>query len=200
MHYHRQVIGIVVGVLAIVGGSIIIQNRQSGLESGAVEVQFDDITVHSEPSILGEGYKLFIHPLHGFSVEYPEELDITTFDESEGGETVIFQSLDDESVPLEEKVGFQIFISPFEEDSILTLERIREDLPFATIEELVEVVIGTETEQVTPALLFWSEDLTIGRTREVWFVHDNYLYEITTFAHMDMLLADILSTWSFNEE
>lgn len=200
MHYHKQVIGIVVVTLVILGGSFFILNRQSDLEDSTPSYQFDYTTVSSDTLILGEGYKRFTHPLYGFSIEYPEELDITTFDEEEGGETVIFQSREDESVALEEKVGFQIFVSPFEEDSVLTLERIREDLPFATIEEPLEVIIGTKTGQNTSALLFWSEDSAIGRTREVWFVHENYLYEITTFAHLDTLLADILSTWSFNIE
>ena len=200
MHYHKQVIYIVVGILAIVGGSFFIFNRQSDLEDSVPGYQFDYTTISSDTLILGEGYKRFTHPLYGFSVEYPEELDITTFDEGEGGETIIFQSREDESVELEEKVGFQIFVSPFEEDSVLTLERIREDLPFAIIEEPVEVIIGKKTGIDIQALVFWSEDPAIGRTREVWFVHDNYLYEVTSFAHLDTLLAGILSTWNFNME
>lgn len=200
MNYRKQVIVIVVGTAVILGGVFFLQSQKSGLEDSTPSYQFNYTTVSSDTDILGEGYKRFTHPKYGFSVEYPEELDITAFDESGGGETVIFQSREDESVALEEKVGFQIFISPFEEDSVLTLERIREDLPFATIEEPVEVIIGTKMAQNVPALLFWSEDPTIGRTREVWFVHDNYLYEITSFAHMDTLLADIFSTWTFNVE
>ena len=198
MHYHRQVIGIVVVTFAMVGGSFFILNRQNDLEDSTQSYQFDYTTVSPEANILGEGYQRFTHPLYGFSVEYPKELDVTAFEEDDDGETVVFMAREDRSVTLEDKVGFQIFISPFEEDLPLTLERIREDLPFATIEEPVEVVIGTKTEHTTQALIFWSFDTTIGRTREVWFTNDNYLYEITSFAHMDTLLADILSTWSFN--
>jgi len=200
MHDHIKIVGVIVGTLIILGGSFFIQSRQSDVGDSVPSYQFDYTTVSSDTLILGEGYKRFTHPLYGFSVEYPEELDITTFEEDEHSETVVFRTPEDESVSLEEKIGFQIFISPFEEDSILTYERIREDLPFATIEDPVEVVIGTKTGQETQALLFWSEDPTIGRTRELWFVYNSNLYEVTTFAHLDNFLASILTTWNFNQE
>lgn len=197
MNYRKQIV-IAIGLVLTLGGGFFFLVRENDSGDSVNKFQFDETTVSSKEVVLGEEYKRFTHPVYGFSIEYPKELDITAFEEDEGGETVVFHARENESVVLEEKVGFQIFISPFEEDSVLTLERIREDLPFATIEEPVEVIIGTKAGQNIPALLFWSEDSTIGRTREVWFIHNKYLYEITSFAHMDAILADIFSTLSFS--
>jgi len=148
--------------------------------------QFEE-SVQSAAIVLGEDYQKFTHPDYGFSVEYPQELKIKAFAEDKDSQTIVFQKE-------EEKFGFQIFVSPFEEGEVLTQERILEDLPSAIIEEPQEVIIGDGIH----ALLFWSFDPTIGKTREVWFPYQGYLYEITTYAHLDIWLAQILSTWSFN--
>jgi len=150
----KKVILIVVGGLIIIGGSFYILNQNEEVENSAISYQFEDTTENTDALILGEGYARFTHPEFGFSVEYPKELEVTAFEEEEGAETIVFSTLEDPSVALEDKVGFQIFVSPFEEELVLTLERIREDLPFAKIEEPVNVVIGTKTEQDIQALLF----------------------------------------------
>lgn len=144
--------------------------------------------------ILGEGHIRYTHPTYGFSVEYPEELLAQSFAEKNGGETILFQREgDNPSDPPEGKMGFQIFITPFDEDETLTQERIVEDLPFAVVDEPVEVILADGIH----ALLFWSNDPSLGVTREIWFAHDGNLYEITTYAHLDSFLAKILSTWKF---
>lgn len=142
--------------------------------------------------VLGEGFAKFTHPDYRFSLEYPEDLILERFKEGEGAETIVFQGA---KAREGEKLGFQIFISPYGEDEVLTKERILEDVPGAVIDDAIEVILGDGTQ----ALLFWSESSEVGRTREVWFVHSGQLYEITTYADLDEWLANILSTWSFNE-
>ena len=36
-----------------------------------------------------------------------------------------------------------------------------------------------------------------GDTREVWFIHGGYLYEVTTYKELDIWLAGIMRTWKF---
>jgi len=168
---------------------------------------FEKEEIESPASIFGEDFKKFTHPEHGFSFEYPKELEIQAFKEEEDGEiigeTIVFQQLNFPEVSSQEnseEVGFQIFISPFEDEGgVLTQERVLEDLPFAVIIEPQEVFLGVLAEKEIPALIFWSEDPLIGKTREVWFIHDGYLYEITTYAHLDLWLANTLSTLTFPE-
>lgn len=145
-------------------------------------------SVQTAAIVMGGDYQKFTHPDYGFSVEYPKELKIKAYQEDEDSQTIVFQKPG-------EKLGFQIFISPFEEGAVLTQERILEDLPTAVIDEPQEVVIGNGIH----ALLFWGYDPAIDKTREVWFSHNDQLYEITTYAHLDIWLAEILDTWSFNE-
>ena len=162
--------------------------------------------------ILGEEYTRYSNKKYGFSLEYPENLFPETFNEGEGAETVVFQSIYDEKdaeIATVEKQGFQVFITPIEieiesgggggvevaeRNPVISRESILEDNPTAVVDEPVEVIIGDGIY----ALLFWGYDSAIGKTREVWFVYDNYLYEITTYEHLDTWLAKILSTWSFN--
>ena len=178
----------------------------------AVVFQFKK-DVYSTQSILGEGYQKFTHPIYNFSVEYPDTFITEAFQEVEGGETIVFQTPEadpstDSTSSLQAssgqgKNGFQIFIIPFGEDEVITRERILEDIPFVTIDEPQEVVIGdpsASSGQEIRALLFWSEDPSVGRTRAVWFVHDGNLYEITTYAHLDSWLANVLSSWKFERK
>lgn len=147
---------------------------------------------------LGDNFQRYLNHEYGFSLEYPKSWSAKTFQEENIGKTILFQG--------GEREGFQIFITPFYEglekapqyqrlDDLLTRERILRDLPSAVIEGPMEVLIGPSKN--LRALLFWSEDPLIGRTREVWFVQKGYLYEVTAYAQIDELLAGIMSTFVF---
>ena len=147
---------------------------------------------------VGEGFKKFVHPTIGFSLEYPENLVVNQFNEKENAKSVVFQkSTDDSSLSTEEKTGFQIYALPFDDEGKgLTLEKIKHDLPNVAIEEPVEAFIGEKAGEPKKAWIFWIQNPKIGRTREVWFVDKGYLFEVTTYAHLDLWLAQIMSTWS----
>jgi len=93
----------------------------------------------------------------------------------------------------ESKKSFQIFISPFDEPGPLTKERVKQDLP--------DLIINNPEQRVLKngavALVFFSEESSIGETREIWFVHNGYLYQISTYKELDSLVAKIISTWRF---
>ena len=127
----------------------------------------------------------FTHPKLGFSISYPKELHASEYDEGEGARTILFQKE-------EEQYGFQMFIVPYTEDSI-SAERIKKDIPSGVVDEPQEVVIGDGIL----ATVFWSESSLIGRTREIWFTHGGYLYEVTGYASQDALLAQVLGTLTF---
>jgi hypothetical protein len=38
----------------------------------------------------------------------------------------------------------------------------------------------------------------VGKTYEVWFVHQGTLYEVATYAERAATLTDILATWTFH--
>lgn len=37
----------------------------------------------------------------------------------------------------------------------------------------------------------------MGDTRELWFIHNGYLYEVATYKTLDAWLAGIMQMWQF---
>ena len=179
-------------IVAIVGIFYFFENNLNSKQAQVVE------NANTKNSILGEGFNKFVHPTMGFSFEYPEELKVESFKESDGGETIVFQKRGDQlDWPTEKKTGFQIFVVPFDDEGNgLALEKIKNDLAGITIEEPEEAFIGNNAGQPKKAWIFWIKNPQIGKTREVWFTDGGYLFEITTYEHLDNWLANIMSTWS----
>jgi len=121
-----------------------------------------------------------------FSFEYPKDFTATKFQEGEYGETILVSREGS-------KDSFQIFISSFDEPEPLTKERILQDLPNLVMENSEQRVL----KNGAVALIFFSEESSIGKTREIWFIHNNYLYQISTYKELDGLVANIISTWKF---
>jgi len=132
------------------------------------------------------GWEGYAHPSLPFAFAHSKELVSNTFQDGES-EIVLLQGPD----PNQE---IQIVARAFDEPGPLTVERIQRDVPEMVIDEPQNVLIGSAQ---IPALLFWSTDNSAGRTREVWFVQGGYLYQVTTKAENDELLAGIMETWTF---
>ena len=120
---------------------------------------------------------------YGFSLELPEGTKTSEFQEGEYGDMLLFGD-------------FQIFVSEFDEPGIVTPERIKQDLPAIYIDQPQQVIIGKDRLN---ALIFFSEEESLGRTREVWFVHNGYLYQISTLEENDAFIGGILETLEFQE-
>jgi len=183
--------GLVLGavVSAVVVGSVMymLERPTSGAPGAPLVGREEGVS-------LGEGGKesntlRFTHPRYNFTLEFPKELAVGRFPEGTASETIVFQQAG-------EKVGFQIFVTPYAEDKI-TEERLAKDVKGGQIEEPTEVLIGKEGN--IRALVFWSEDPLVGRLREVWFINDGFIYEVTAYAELDKWLATILATWQFTK-
>jgi hypothetical protein len=90
--------------------------------------------------------------------------------------------------------GFQIFIVPYAEAQI-SQERIKGDLAGAPMENVTPIVLAGNV----PAVHFESRAPIIGDSSEVWFIHNGYLYEVTTYRAQDTWLAGILATVQFTK-
>jgi hypothetical protein len=132
------------------------------------------------------GFHTYTNDMYGFSIEYPESLQAIDHAERAGAHSVTFESDTDEK-------GFQIFITPYNGNQI-TASRINLDTRGTAQGEPQEVVLDDGTR----ALIFFSESPVLGTLREVWFIHDGYLYEVTTYAEFDVWLTGIMKTWRFN--
>ena len=174
--------GAVIGFAVVAGAVFVSRTRESG----------------RAPETPG-GYALYAHTAPDFRISYPNELRVEEHKE-EGSETILFAHPDnDRADEVTDKIGFQMFMAPFEGAGPLTRERILQALPEAVIEEPVEVIVnpGAPPEGQVAGLVFWSAHPVIGRTRELWFVRGGYLYEITTYAHLDGWLGRLMDSMRF---
>ncbi len=167
---------------------------ESSSESSTEEPETIITPEVQEQLIKSELNRTYFHPKYKFSFQYPGELNVSAFQEGEYGETVLVQKPD-------ERAGFQIFIAPFDEAGPMTKERILQDLPDMVVEEPQQVIIGqdpsTGSGQAITALIFFSHEPSLGKTREVWFIHGGYLYQLSTYAGLDGFIGRILETWKF---
>ncbi len=162
----------------------------TGSESGIVEQQVEDV-VAPEIKTVDVSTNTFIHKKYNFSFNYPSEFKTSNFNEG-GGEQILFNSINGD--------WFQIYITPWDEEETITSERIKKDLPSMVINSPQNAILGPrQKDGVGPhALIFFSKDSSLGETREVWYVMNGSLYQITTYKRLDAMIGKVLSTLVFN--
>lgn len=137
-----------------------------------------------EPRSVPAGAREYRSATYHFSLFYPQELSVTEHAEGGGAMTITFQNVGDST-------GFQIFIVPYTGTQV-SEERFRRDEPSGIRKSLTTVSVDGAV-----AAAFYSANTMLGETREVWFLHGGYLYEVTTLKSLDSWLASILATWKF---
>ncbi len=166
--------------IAAVGGAALLWYRIPILNATA------PLVTVSEPyqtPYVRVGWRMYRTNLFRFDVQYPEDVFIREW--SEGNTTTI--TFEDATA----EKGFQIFIVPYEGETV-DAQRFKMDIPTGIMREEHEIMLDG-----TRALAFFSENLVLGETREVWFLKNGFLYEITAQKGLDNWLAEILSTWKF---
>ncbi len=138
------------------------------------------------PREIPKGSREYRNEKYRASFIYPEDLKVNEFDEGGGASTIIFQNA-------EKGRGFQIFVVPYKEAQV-SEEQFKKDIPSGVRNNLEETVI----DEVVGAT-FLSRDMVLGETREVWFIHGGYLFEITVPKALDEWLGTIMGTWKFTQ-
>jgi len=119
-----------------------------------------------------------------FSLFYPQELTVDEHQEDGGAMTITFQNV-------EKGEGFQIFVMPYSESQV-SEERFKQDEPSGVRESLTNITVDGAI-----GAAFYSTNTALGATREVWFIHDGFLYELTTLKPLDSWLDSIIQSWKF---
>lgn len=135
-----------------------------------------------EPFVLPPMGERYTNDTHRFSFAVPQGFAMREF---EG--TVVVEN--------ERGEGIQIVITSIDEDiPVLTKERIEADIPDLAVAEPQPVEVG----EGRAGLAFKSDNEAFdGASREVWFVFDGQLYQISTYERLDPLLQAIFQTWQF---
>lgn len=148
--------------------------------AGAHE-QAPELKAHRAPP---QGQKEFYSERFRISFFYPEDLELKIYEEGAGAATVVLQNVANPN-------GFQIFILPYTEPTV-TEERFRKDSPLGVREDPQQVTIAG-----APGLRFFGQDVLLGRTAEVWILHNRYLYEVSTLEPLSPLLNSVMQSWQF---
>lgn len=137
------------------------------------------------PREVPEGASEYRSEHYRFSLLYPDFLSVKEYDEGAGARTISFESL-------EQSRGFQIFVVPYAGNQVSEAQ-FKKDIPSGVRKDLKDIMVAGAT-----GAAFYSDSSLLGETREVWFIHGGYLYEVTTFKELDTWLDSILQTWMFN--
>ena len=211
----KKLIIIIIVIIIVLSGAIYLvfskyRERSEQVSTNINEypsVSGNEKTFEITPSNDNPENNLYTDSQYNFSFQYPKDFTATKFQEGESGNTILVQYREQSeqvsnniandssqvSTSINNNSSFQIFISPFDEPGPLTKERILMDLPDLIIKNPEQRVL----KNGAVGLIFFSEEPSIGETREVWFVHNGYLYQISTYKELDGLVADILGTWKF---
>jgi hypothetical protein len=193
-------LGIALIVIALIAGGVYFayQNKGDTLaswttntadepvceESGAVLDRSSLPPITLPPRTPPEGYSLYRNEEYRFSVFHKTQRIATEYREANGGFTVVFQNP-------ETGRGFQVFIVPYTKDHI-TESRFKADIRTGVIEASSTIPLDGIC-----ATTFLSKSIAIGETREVWAIHNGYLYEITTFRELDEVMQQVVDSWRF---
>lgn len=188
-------------VLAIVGGVVFYTSRNfdnaytSEVTSGNVLERVVATTTYPAdyvakniaiPDSPLDGYIKYENKKYGFYYYHSPQASIKEYDEGGGAMTVVQENVKNVR-------GLQIFIVPYAEKTI-SEERFKLDVPSGVRKNVEKTFIGVpQVEAVT----FNSYDSFLGETREVWFIYNGYLYEITTFKGIGDWFVPIMKSWRF---
>jgi hypothetical protein len=168
----------ILAVLLVVGASFYLYHPTS--ESRAIE---PNGTAPLFDSPVVDGMKTYKSPVLHFELAYPQDLSVKEYGDADTS-TIVFED------PKGEK-GFQVFVVPYSGDTVSD-KRFKMDEPSGVMKDPTQVVIDGTT-----AIAFWSSNTLFGETREVWFIKNGFLYEVTTYKDLDSWLAGVMATWKF---
>lgn len=123
-------------------------------------------------------------PYH-FSILFPQEFEVKEYGGNGDSLTVTFEDKSGEPK------GFQIFATPYNYP-VVSGERFKMDNPSGVYTEPVDVMVAG-----VRATIFYSQNVRLGETREVWFIRNGMLYEVNTRRAHDEWLAGHMKSWMF---
>lgn len=185
LNIKSKIIAVILISIVIICGFFYFLKKNSSTTFGNNAPQKNEETKNDTPTSI-----LFSSDKYNFTFTYQSEYKLTELDEkASGGETILVEGKG-------EKNSFQIYIAPFDESGHITPERIKKDLPKATVDNPQNALIANKT---IPALIFFGKNESGERTREIWFVKNNNLYQVTAYDNMDGVIGPILESLKFEE-
>lgn len=154
-----------------------LSNNQSSVLSKIVSTLSPD----DKPPEKNETY---ISKENKFQFSYPPNMTVKTIEDNDSL-VVVVQNKKDR--------GVQLAISDWDEgEAVLTRARILKDLPYLVISDEKYIKVGG-----VDALSFFAKDTSFGQSREVWFVKNKKIYQISTPSDLVDVLEVMADSWRF---
>lgn len=173
----------IICALAVLGLGIAIFSNHKGSSLPQV-LDTTPIEQNYEVPIMPAGMREYQSAAYHFSLFYPKDIVVNERPEGGGAVTITFQNV-------EKAEGFQIFVVPYNESQV-SEQRFKQDVPSGVRESLTDIVVDGAT-----GAAFYSTNIALGATREVWFIHGGFLYEVTTLKPLETWLNEIMRSWKF---
>jgi len=182
----RIAVGIVAVVLAGAGLWFVTNINGHNTTSAPVDgvVSTTSARVLKPPREAPAGFHEYRNEHYRFALFYPSDLAVNLHDEGMGASTITFQNTDSGK-------GFQIFVVPYAAPQV-SPERFKKDVPSGVRKESANVTVDGAL-----GTMFFSEQSLLGLTREIWVIHDGYLFEISTLKPLDNWLQSIMASFEF---
>ncbi len=179
----KKIIIVALVLLAVGGGVLYVLYIYSATTvNPAAEVPHTVYTPSVESG--GENGSEYRNTAFGFALDYPKELQVREYQEANSALSVVFEDPDDGR-------GLQVYVTPYG-DTQITDERFKADQPSGVMQEPTDVLVSGAR-----ATMFFGRNEAMGDTREVWFIHNGFLYEVATYKALDAWFAEIMQTWKF---
>jgi hypothetical protein len=135
--------------------------------------------------------KTYLHSDESFSFSFPSDFTFSSMADQNTdnlqSDTLLFKGNQNTR-------NFQIHISSFD-GTTLDVARIKRDIPSLDVEQPEKIAIDG-----AQGVAFLSKEAGSALvTREIWFVHDSKIYQVSTFKDFDQEMVSILSTWKWQQ-
>jgi hypothetical protein len=192
MNWNRVSVVLGLGALGIIIGSGVLlfaAGKTTSAQAASPALAFTTDEATSTASEIAAtpppaGYLPYSNQHYRFSVYYPPILQVHSYSESADAFTVAFQN------PTT-NVGFEVYVTPYS-GALITEQEFKLDEPSGVENQPTHVTIDG-----VPATAFYGSNSIMGDTREIWFIHGGFLYEVTTYKELDSWLTPIMQTWQF---
>jgi len=181
------------GIVLLAGLFVLVQKHAASLSPSASPGAFtaaDDASTSAPASNMSVAVqqplntKEFQTNMYHFSLYYPDDLSVTEQPGADGSIVVLFKDPSSGQ-------GFEIFIAPYDQPKI-TQATFLMDEPSGVMNDPQNTTIDH-----VPATEFFSANSAMGASREIWFLHGGFLYEVTAPQSLDSWLIQIMETWQF---
>jgi len=183
-------IGIAVGValaLACVGYFLFQKNSASNAAGNVFAAAGDASTSASIASGQAQpppNSKDYQNARYHFFLYYPDDLSVSEEPVSANSLVVLFKDA-------AKQEGFEVFVTAYDQPTI-TQQRFLIDEPSGVMLDPAYITVDG-----APATEFLSTNPAMGASREIWFLRDGILYEVTAPQPLDSWLLQIMETWQF---